>query len=362
MKFYVTTVAGIEDVVSKEIESLGGKIIEVRKGKVFFEGKENLIPKVNFFSRCSERMILLLYNGKFSDLNDIYVKMRGLDYCLLKDKTFAIRSSRAGEHDFTSLDVSRYAGQAVIDSFLEGYGKRLKVNLDEPDVIIRVDVVGDEFFVGIDTTGDDALHKRWWRIYNHPAHLNTTIACAMLKIAGWRKKERLIDPMCGSGTIPIEAALMGRGIPIGKNRKFAYFNFLEEIPKFREDKSCLDIHGMEKFENHLKGAMENARSARVEDTINFSVGDATRLRGSYDCIVTNPPYGLRIGSKKIIRDLYERFVFRLKECMHDSSRAVIITTEGKLLEDSVKKASLHLLHERPIECGGLRAKIFVVTL
>jgi len=365
MKFYVTTPAGIEDIAGEEIEKLGGKVVEVRenRGRIFFEGKEDLIPKVNFFSRCSERVILLLHKGRFDKLDDIYTEMKEIDYYLLEGKTFAIRSSRVGNHDFTSIDVSRYAGQAVIDSFLDRYGERLKVNLDEPEVIIRVDVINDEFLVGIDTTGDRALHKRWWRVYNHPAHLNCAIACAMLKLAKWKKGKNLVDPMCGSGTIPIEGALIEREVPAGKNRDFAYFRIIGKvIPAYKEEDIHLDIYGIEKFEKHLRGAIENAKSAGVDDTIQFAIGDATKLKGSYDCIVTNPPYGLRIGSKRLIGRLYEKFIPRIKDCMHDDSKAVIITTEIDLLKRIVGESKLSILHERTVRYGGLQAKIFVLAL
>ncbi len=364
MEFYATMPPGIEDIASEEVKKLGGKIKEIRrnKGRIFFEGDKSLIPKLNFFARCVERFIVLLEKSEFERLEDIYKSIKRLDFYFLKGKTFAVRSLRVGEHDFTSIDVARVAGQAIIDSYMESYGERLKVNLNEPDVIIRVDVVNNEFFVGIDTTGDDALHKRWWRVYNHPAHLNSTIACAMIKLAEWDKGKSLIDPMCGSGTIPIEAALIGRNIPTGKNREFAYFKLIgREIPNYEENNDVMELYGVEKFKKHVIGAIKNAENAGVLDTIEFKVGDATKLNGVYDCIVTNPPYGLRIASKKMIRELYIKFLKSAKDCIHDKSKIVIITAEDKLLRTAAEISKLNINHERFVKYGGLNTRVFVLT-
>jgi tRNA (guanine6-N2)-methyltransferase len=363
MEFYATVPPGIEDIASEEIEGLGGKITDVRKnrGRIFFKGDKNLIPKVNFFSRCVERVVMLLDTGKFRELDEIHSCIKKLDFKFLDGKSFAIRSLRVGEHTFTSMDIARVAGQAVIDSFMEAYGRRLKVDLTRPDVIIRVDVVIDEFFVGVDTTGDDALHKRWWRVYNHPAHLNSAIACAMIRLSEWNRRKNMVDPMCGSGTIPIEAAMIGRNIPAGKNREFAYFKLLGKIiPNFHENKNKMELHGVEKFKKHLDGAIRNAESAGVIDTVDFRQGDATKLDGIYDCIITNPPYGLRIASKRMIKNLYEKFIKRMQFCMHDESALVIITAEDRILKRAVENAGLNIMHERFLKYGGLATRVFII--
>ncbi len=362
MEFYATLPPGIEDIAAQEVEKFGGKILELRKGKgrIFFKGCKDLIPKLNCLARCLERIVVLMLRGKFTSLNDIYNAIKSIDVYFLDEKSFAIRCTRVGSHNFTSIDVARVSGQAVIDNFMENYGKRLRVNLDEPDVIIRVDVVDNEFFVGIDTTGDDALHKRWWRIYNHPAHLNSTIACAMIKLSTWNDQKSLVDPMCGSGTIPIETALIGRNIPPNKNRVFAYFKLYgEKIVYTKEIKKDLELYGVEKFKKHLDGAKKNAENAGVNDTIKFELSDATELKGDYDCIVTNPPYGLRIARKSVIRRLYEKFCISAKNCMHNESKLVVITAEYKTMENAAKKAGLEVVHSRYVKYGGLLTKIFV---
>ncbi len=362
VKFYATLPPGLEDIAANEVEELGGRVFERRmgKGRIFFEGSKRLIASLNSYSRTLERVNVLLYRGNISTLDEIYHAVKKLDFGFMEGRSFAIRSMRAGKHDFTSMDIARVAGQAVIDSFMESYGARLKVNLSTPDVILRVEVVEDELFIGLDTTGDDALHKRWWRVYNHPAHLNATIACAMLRIAGWSKEESLVDPMCGSGTIPIEAALMARGVV--NKRDFIYRKLCEMDVEERSIQLKVDLHGIEKFKKHLEGAIRNAENAGVLDTITFLLGDATRLEGDYDVIITNPPYGLRIWKKSAIKKLYEKFTEAAGRCMHDESRMVVITAEHRLFERAAQNAGLSLIHERFVKYGGLITKILLYSL
>lgn len=300
--------------------------------------------------------MISLESKKFSNLEEIYKIVKQIDFDFIKpEQSFAIRALRVGEHDFTSIDIGRVAGQAVIDSYKESKGIRLKVNLDEPDVIIRTDVIHNELYVGIDTTGDDALHKRWYRVYNHPAPLNSAIASCMIRLANWNKNKSLFDPMCGGGTIPIEAALKERNIPIGKNREFAYFKLYGKIlPYIEENREFMEIYGMDKFKKHVNGAIRNAESAGVKDTINFFQGDATLKKLEADIIITNPPYGLRIGSKRILKDLYSKFVENLF-----ADKIVVITAEYKIFESFLEN-HYYDYYKIPVKYGNLDARIFVM--
>lgn len=302
---------------------------------------------------------------EFQRLEDIYRIVKNIEFDFIKpEQSFAIRANRVGEHEFTSIDIARVAGQAVIDSYMESKGIRLGVNLDEPDIIIRVDVIQNEIYVGLDTTGDDALHKRWYRVYQHPAPLNTAIASAMLKLAKWNENKVLFDPMCGGGTIPIEAALMGRNIPIGKKREFAYFKiFGKEFPEIEEKENHIEIYGMEKFLKHILGAIENAKEAGVNDTIKFFRGDATNINidVGIDIVVTNPPYGLRIGSKRIIEDLYNGFLNSLRNVLNENATIVVITSEYEILKEKALLYGYKIQEEIKVRYGNLDTIIFKMS-
>ena len=367
MKLYVTTTPGLEDVSAREIESLGGRVEEIRygRGRVFLTGDLKLVAKLNYLARTIERVMVLLKVEKFDSLNDIYKIVKEIDFSFVnQDQSFAIRPLRVGNHDFTSLDVGRVAGQAVIDSYLESKGRRLKVNLDEPDVIIRVDVINDEVYVGLDTTGDVALHRRGYRVYEHPAPLNPAIASALVMLSEWKCDEILVDPMCGSGTILIESAMMCRNIPPQKLRESFQFvkiwgkDILEDVKReVVENRIDLNLVGVERFRKHLRGAKINSEVAGVADTIDYVQGDATRLcLKRADVIVTNPPYGLRIARKGLIEELYEGF---LKSAVN-VDRVVVITAEHRILKEKAEKLGYRFEEERWVKYGGLDTKVFVL--
>ncbi|MEM4713848.1 MAG: THUMP domain-containing protein, partial [Candidatus Bathyarchaeia archaeon] len=224
LRLFATTVIGLEDIASKEVENLTGAKAEHDVGRIAFQASLEDIYLLNLKASTINKVFIELCKSTFEDLNDIYRIAKSLDYTWILDaqQTFAIRSERIGVHNFTSMDVSRVAGQAVIDSFVNATGKRLKVNLDEPDVEIYCLVRNNDFIMGINTTGV-SLHKRGYRIYSHPAALKPTIASAMLRIGCWTPTKTLIDPMCGGATIPIEAALEAKNIPPNHLRRdFAF--------------------------------------------------------------------------------------------------------------------------------------------
>ncbi|MEM4561695.1 MAG: tRNA (guanine(6)-N2)-methyltransferase, partial [Desulfurococcaceae archaeon] len=360
-----------------ELKELIGVEPQVDVGKVFFNDSLEAIYTVNFSSRLINRLFIQVLREKgVSKLEDVYRLMKSVDYedLIPPDKTFAIKSERVGKHDFTSLDVSRVAGQAVIDSYIESKGLKLRVNLDEPDVEIWVFLRYDELIVGINTTGE-GLHKRRYRVYSHPAALKTTIAAGMLRI-GEYKGQPLLDPLCGGGTIPVEAAHLARRIPIVVFRRDYLFrnlklydpaleaNIAEKlIQTSRRD--IYEIYCMDISSKHLRGALENARSALVDDTIKFLLGDATR-KESYkginaSLVVTNPPYGIRSHRIEKIDEFYESFAKVLAD-VFPGARLVLITASVKQFEQATEKVGLEIEHQRTVMHGGLTTRIYKVKL
>ncbi|ENN96316.1 RNA methylase [Methanocaldococcus villosus KIN24-T80] len=381
MKFYSTLSPGLEDIAANELESLGAKILEKRegKGRIFLEGNLELIAKINYFSRTIERLNILLHREVLEDisLDEIYKRVYEINWedWIKEEQSFAVRPLRVGEHNFTSIDIGRVAGEAVIKRYLSEKGVRLKVNLDEPDIIVRVELIFNELLVAIDTTGDEGLHKRGYRVYNHPAHLNATIAASLIYLSGWKDEEFLLDPMCGSGTIPIEGALIKRNIPIGKFRERRYgFSFvkifghelLDKIKNcYNENYRSYKIVGMDINSEYLEGAKKNAINANVIDTVKFLNGSAEELDkffNSLDVIVTNPPYGIRMGKKRLIGKLYNNFLSSAKNLMHGDSRIVVITAESKLFKDAVIKNNFNIIKHFDVMFGGLLTKVYYIKL
>ena len=364
MRLLLTTSQGIEDLARAEVENLlselgvpfrveekplgveGRLLAEV--GEAYYtDGKGrkrelSISTYLNERSRLLHRVIVEIASERFEGIGEEepenalkriedFVKELPVERYVKVSESFAVRSFRKGEHKITSLDVSRTVGKAIFES-LERFG-RPKVNLDHPAVIFRAELIGEIFFLGIDTTGDSSLHKRPWRVYDHPAHLKASIANALIELAN-PDGGPFIDPFCGSGTIPIELALRG----------------------YTGEVTCL-----EKFRKHLYGAKMNALSAGVIDRINFILGDATRLSEhveSVDFAVSNLPYGIKIGRKSAIPKLYMDFFGELAEVLE--KRGVFITTEKRAIEKAIGENGFKVIHHRLIGHGGLMVHTYII--
>lgn len=363
MEGAATTTQGLEEIAIREIKELTGKSAEkAHLGLVRFECSQFDLFKLNFLGRSLHRVIMLLLEDNFAGLEDVYRKVKGVDFsrCIMAEQSFAVRAKRCGKHDFTSVDVAATVGQAVIDSYMEATGKRLKVNLEKPDVIVRVEVRDDSFWVGIDTTGEESLARRGYRSFKHPASLKPTIAYSLVRLSGWRFDESLIDPVCGSGTIPIEAARYACGIPNTKEVKlysmplFDSEPFLEFRRKYEPMRRELRVFGSDINGRYLKGAEENARLAGV--SVTFFKADACELLLNYDIVVANPPYGIRMGSPRKVEKFYERIAANLRR--HDTWRsAVIITARPSMFVKymGTPEREINMLY------GDLPAKVLVYS-
>jgi tRNA (guanine6-N2)-methyltransferase len=372
MKLLVTCDTGFEKVLAEELSEIAeAKILSVSSGRVFIEVPPTRLADV-FRSRIANNIYVLIHvDDGVQSLDDIYRIVKGIDFTALIEphQSFAIRPERIGTHSFTSIDIGRVAGQAVIDSYMQAKGVRLRVNLDEPDVEIYVELNEARLIVALSLTRT-SLHMRGYKIFAHPAALKNTIASAMLRIAGWRPGEPLYDPMCGGGTIVIEAALQQKGIEVPciarKNIDLAmlakiHLQAVDDINRLcsRGVGEGERIHvGVDLNPRFVEGAAINAKSAGVDDATIFIVADSTeftpRLRelevefgASITKSVFNPPYGYRMKPGAIGR-LYRKMLSVLKESGFDV--AVFITsairaTEAVLREfQGVEVERLRVIH------------------
>ncbi|AFK22685.1 tRNA (guanine(6)-N2)-methyltransferase [Pyrococcus sp. ST04] len=347
-KFLLTTAQGIEDIAAKEIERILSDLvlkIKIRpwgiEGRILLETKEgyyldekgkkrpiSIGEVLTKNSRTLHRIISLLTVSRARNLEEIENVTREVDIeAYLKEKeSFGVRAERFGSHEFRSVDIARVVGRIIQEK------TKAPVNLDHPAVIIRAELIGDIFILGVDITGDHSLHRRPWRVYDHPAHLKASIANALIELS---KPEGIFaDPFCGSGTIPIELALRGY-----KNR----------------------IICLEKFRKHLTGAKMNAIAAGVFDKIEFVLGDATKLSKyveEVNTVVSNLPYGLKIGKKGMIPKLYSEFFSELSKVLN--GRGVFITTEKNAIEKAIEEHGFKILEKRIIGHGGLDVHCYVI--
>ena len=371
---FATTIYGLEDIAAGECRELIGVDAKPDVGKIIFEADLEQIIKLNLASRTLHRIFIMLARSRAETLDDVYKIARGIDYTefINPDQTFAVRGERhSKDKPFTSLDMAAIVGRAVIESFRERSGKRLKVNLDNPDVELYCLLRDSEFILGLNTTGK-SLHRRYYRVYHHRAALQPTIAASMLRISGWEKKKRLLDPMCGGGTIPIEAALTALKIPISVKRiedlalqrlRFIDGWRIEKVAKMLEAEidysPSAGIMGTDTSQKSIEGALRNAEKAGVSDYVEFSVRDVFKmgewLREEPDHIIMNPPYGIRMGVRKIEK-FYERVCRTIAEAVSEAKLTAIVskpTIFGRALE----KAGYQIVFKRQIIYGKLNAFI-----
>ncbi len=344
MELVYTVNPGIEDVGAEEVlAELGGDTrYELMSGRIY-----HVVDNINIESiyrlRSINRVILLLWRGRIGrryeelleDIKGVY-GISGLSRYVSPLNSFAVVSERIGEHEYTSMDVSRILGDIVIKMVYEETGLKPRVDLRTPDVVIYAFIRETEIFIGILLSGPHSLHRRGYRIYNHPAALKPTLAYAMLRFSGTKDKQVIIDPMCGGGTIPIEAALLHEDAEI----------------------YCYDINP-----RHIRGAKQNALAAGVSDKIFFGVWDARRideLNLEPDHMISNPPYGIRYGDPSAIRRLYYKYLESASKILRAGGRITMITTEYNYVSKIADKLGYRIIMQRMVKHGGLYPRIIVL--
>jgi len=334
----VTTVPGIEDIVVKEAsEKLNLLEHQLRFGGV--GGRVSLkIPRSDiqklFKMRSIEHIIQIVeifpVKKTKAGLDEIYNEVYGLAIPL--GSTFRVTCERIGSHEYTSMDVQRSAGQAIVDK----YGR--KVDLENPKTIVRVDVVHDLCIVGIQLTRN-SLRIRYPRSFQHPSALNPVIAYAMLRYSEVQPGDRVLDAFCGGGTIVIEAA------QVWKN---------------------LEVIGLDISPKSINGARRNSEAAKVKTKVKFIVGDATRLEKflptgwKVDKAVSNLPFGIRSGRLKSLPRIYSGFLRSLRPFLNDPSKVCLLTIHKGLLKSISEEIGYTLLGSKQIIHGGLTAYIMLL--
>lgn len=371
----LTCHSGFEDIVAKEAEGFDSRPVELREGRVIVEGDLELIYRFNTWSRTAHRVLLLLDRFRVHGLREIYEAASSVDYSFMRsEQSFAVHGERHGVHPFTSVDVAATVGQAVIDSYRRSKGMKLKVDLGSPDVMIEADLVHDELFLSLDTTGG-SLHVRKWRRYNHPSSIKPSLSQTLLIFSGWRGSP-LLDPFTGGATIPIEAALRWLNAPTHTDRNYAYrkLSFYDpEVERWErsshpdpiDEPPCSGcIVGVELNLKHHKGALKNVKEAGVSKVVDIVHDDSMRWEpgARFPYIVTNPPYGIRSGRKKHVVGLYERFARRLPRLLEKDGVVVIVTTEHKQMRRALESAGLSVIDERHGRHGKLWVKAMKAVL
>ena len=288
---------------------------------VSFSGDKEMMYKANFCLRTAIRILKPIKHFTAGNADEVYNAVKEIaweDY-LTPEGSFAVDAVVFSDEFRHSKFVAYRVKDAIVDYFREKTGKRPSVRINNPDLSLNIHIAQDHCTLSLDSSGE-SLHRRGYRQEAVEAPLNEVLAAGMILLTGWHGECDLIDPMCGSGTIPIEAALIAKNRAPGLNRSFAaqhwamvdkriWLDAADEAMDNEFHDKTYEIWGGDIDPHAVEIARHNAELAEVDDTVRFEVDDATRFHwgGQYGRVVTNPPYGERLLEQKEAEELYRAF-------------------------------------------------------
>lgn len=320
MEFIAPCHFGLEAVLKREITDLGYEIVSVEDGRVTFKGGAEALVRANIFIRTAERIMLKVGSFRAVTFDELFEGTKALlwEEMIPKDGKFWVTKATTNKSKlFSGSDIQSIVKKAIVDR-LKGIYHINWFEENGAEYPIRVFILKDIVTIALDTSGV-SLHKRGYRQLVGKAPISETLAAALIMLTPWNKDRILVDPFCGSGTFPIEAAMIGANIAPGMNREFTAENWKNIVPKKvwyeavteAEDAILRDvkmnIQGYDLDSGIVKCAMQNAREAGVDEHIHFQQRDMRDLSSpkKYGFIITNPPYGERLENKADLPKLYK---------------------------------------------------------
>ena len=358
---------GLEAVLKKEIIDLGYEVSKVEDGRVTFLGDEEAVCRANVFLRTAERVLIKVGSFYATTFEELFEKTKELpweEYIPKDGKFWVAKAASVKSKLFSPSDIQSIMKKAMVERLKTVYNIKWfeETGASYP---LRVFLMKDEVTIGLDTTGD-SLHKRGYRKLTAKAPIAENLAAALIMLTPWRGDRILVDPFCGSGTFPIEAAMMAANMAPGMNRSFLAENWKNMIPK-KEWYDCMDeandlvnlqietdIQGYDMDPHMVSIARENARLAGVDHLIHFQQRDVAALSHpkKYGFIITNPPYGERLEEKENLKPLYATIGKRFAAL--DSWSLYMITAYENAEADMGRKADKN----RKIYNGMMKTRFY----
>ncbi|KAF5073726.1 Ribosomal RNA large subunit methyltransferase L [anaerobic digester metagenome] len=355
--------AGLEEVLATELNDLGASKTELLHRAVAFEGDKRLLYAANYHCRTALRILLPVSRFSIHTEQDLYTRIKAIrweDYFSISD-TFAIDSTIVSSVFTHSHFVSQRVKDAIADRFREKTGQRPSVDIEKPDFRINLHMNSNEVTVSFDSSGS-SLHKRGYHVSNAEAPLSEVLAAGMILLSGWDGQSNFIDPMCGSGTLLTEAAMIAMNLPAGHFREsFGFMNWkdfdkalwddiLDEAMDQQRDINCM-ISGSDISEKNLRSAMANLKQARLHKDVTLEAAPFQEIipPPAPGVMVTNPPYGERIRVEDITA-LYQDLGNTLKRRFSGYQAWVISSDMRALKMIGLRPMKKYTLFNGPLEC------------
>lgn len=365
------TMAGLEEILAEELTGLGADNIEIGNRMVSFDGDLGLMYRANFHCRTALRILRTVYEFKARTTDDIYKKIKAMNWFEHMDEntTFAVDAITFSELFTHSKFVAYRVKDAIVDYFMQKTDKRPSVDVENPDLLINFHIAHDKCTLSFDSSGD-SLHKRGYRVAQNEAPLNEVLAAGMIMKTGWKGDSDFVDPMCGSGTLLIEAALIALNVPPGIYRKGFGFEKWKNFNKDLFETIYHDDSGERQFDYKIYGSdispeaiaitEQNIKEAGVEKHISLKVmpfQDYQEAPAEKGIVITNPPFGERIQPDDLY-GLYEDIGERLKHVFMGYSAWILSYHKECFHKIGLRHSKRYPLVNGSLECEFRRYDIF----
>ena len=364
------TFMGLEDVLAEELTQLGANNIVKGRRMVAFTGDKEMLYRANFHLRTAIRILKPIAHFRARSADDVYEGVRAIDWSQLiaRGKTFAVDSVVYSEEFRNSRFVTYKVKDAIVDQLREHTGERPNISVSNPDLRLNIHIAEDRATLSLDSSGE-SLHRRGYRQESVEAPLNEVLAAAIVMMTGWRGESDFIDPMCGSGTLPIEAALIARNIAPGVFRKEYAFEKWADFDRDLFDAIYNDDSAERPFDHHIYGydtdmkavntASFNVRAAGLSKDITIEQRDFKDFTnpGKPSIIVTNPPYGERITTPNLL-GTYRMIGERLKHEFAGNEAWVLSYREECFDQIGLKPSVKVPLYNGSLECELRKYTLF----
>lgn len=367
----VTTHFGLEEVLKSELEQLGATDFEILTRAVKCKGNDEVLYKANLLLRTGIRVLKPIAQFEAKDEHQLYEQIKRIawDSFFMVDKTFAIDGATSGTIFTHSKYVALKSKDAIADQFREKFeNTRPSVDPNNPDVRINVHIQQSLVTVSLDSSGD-SLGRRNYRLEQTDAPINEVLAAGIILLSGWDRKTDFVDPMCGSGTFPIEAALLAGNIPSGRNRNFGFEKWSDFDAslwnKIKSDAEAaiqpiqVPIWGSDNDSTAIKIAGANAQRAGVLANIQFSQQDffLSSFNERKGFVIMNPPYGERLLVDEVV-DFYKAIGTRFKHFYEGCDAWLISSNYEGLKHFGLKPSKKIKLFNGPLECRLNRYELY----